>query len=209
MECAAIFAFTNSLPETIGPLTARVTEVQGQAMEIGRVLESVKESATAAGVSHHARLFAEEAASHEHAAEAWLRATWIAALFTVLAGVGSVFWFFKKAAGFTAAQGVQLAVGKILVLSFLVTGVVWIGRIYRSHRHNYVINKHRQNALSTFETFAMAAPDAQTKAAVLLQATQSIFAPQHTGFLAGEGEGPHSTQILEIVRGLGPADKVH
>jgi hypothetical protein len=93
------------------------------------------------------------------------------------------------------------------MFSGLFAGVVWMGRIYRAHRHNYVINKHRQNALSTFETFAKAAADEQTKAAVLLQATQSIFSLQQSGYLSQESESAGYPQVLEIIRGLGTETK--
>jgi hypothetical protein len=78
--------------------------------------------------------------------------------------------------------------------------------MYRSQWHNHVVNKHRQNALSTFETFVKAASDEQTKNAVLIQATQCIFSQQPTGFVAHDSDGAPSPQILEIVRGV-VADK--
>ena len=84
----------------------------------------------------------------------------------------------------------------------LVTSLVWTGRVYKAHRHNYVINKHRQNALRTFEAFVKAAKDEQTKSAVLLQATQCIFSPQPTGYLTHEAEPSGSPQILEIIRSM-------
>jgi hypothetical protein len=46
-----------------------------------------------------------------------------------------------------------------------------------------VVDQHRQNALSTFETFMKAASDEQMKNAVLLQATQAILTPQATDSL--------------------------
>jgi hypothetical protein len=80
--------------------------------------------------------------------------------------------------------------------------MIWTGRIYRAYKHNAVVNRHRANALATFEAFAKAASDMETKNAVLLQATQCIFAPQQTGYVSGE---PETTMppVLEIVRNLG------
>ena len=79
--------------------------------------------------------------------------------------------------------------------------------MYRAHRHNFVINRHRLNALSTFEAFAKATDDQQIKNAVLLQATQCIFGPQPTGYISGESESEGYPQILEIVRGMGAGEK--
>jgi hypothetical protein len=36
----------------------------------------------------------------------------------------------------------------------------------------------------------------------ILQATKSIFAPQTSGFVATEGDGGQSPQVLEIIRGV-------
>jgi hypothetical protein len=71
----------------------------------------------------------------------------------------------------------------VIVFSLLLSGMLWVGRIYRAARHNYVVNKHRQNALRTFETFVKSA-DPQIKSAVLLQTTGCIFTAQNTGYVA-------------------------
>jgi hypothetical protein len=76
-------------------------------------------------------------------------------------------------------------------------------RNYAASRHNLVVNRHRQNALSSFETFVKGAGDQQTKDAVLLQATQSIFVPQDSGFIRGESTPQPGSQIIEILRGIG------
>ena len=80
-------------------------------------------------------------------------------------------------------------------------------KIYRAYRHNCTINTHRQNALMTFEMFTNAAKDEQTKNAVLLQATQSIFSPQPTGYLSGDSEQGSNPQILEIIKNIGSGGK--
>lgn len=110
--------------------------------------------------------------------------------------------FAESAATMTVAQSIQLGVAKLFLFPLLVGGVVWCGRNYRPHRHNYVVNKHRQNALSTFDTFINSAQDQQTKSAVLLQATQAIFAPQPTGYISQEGESGGLPQVFEIVRNI-------
>jgi hypothetical protein len=73
--------------------------------------------------------------------------------------------------------------------------------------HNYVVNRHRQKALLTFEIFVNATRDESTKNAVLIQSTQAIFAPQPTGYLRTETEMPQVNQVTEIVRGLAGKDK--
>jgi hypothetical protein len=110
--------------------------------------------------------------------------------------------FAEKAATMTVAQSIQLGVAKLFLFSLLVGGIIWCGRNYRAHRHTYVVNKHRQNAPSTFDTFINSAQDQQTKSAVLLQATQAIFAPHSTGYISQEGESGGLPQVFEIVRNI-------
>jgi hypothetical protein len=66
--------------------------------------------------------------------------------------------------------------GALVVLSVFYFAMVATSRNYRAHQHNWTVNKHRQNASSTFETFVKATTDDQTKNAVLLYAAQAIFA---------------------------------
>jgi hypothetical protein len=100
------------------------------------------------------------------------------------------------------AKLVTLAVARVIVISILSTAILFCVRNYSAARHNFVINRHRQNALSTFETFVKASRDDQTKDAVLLQATRSIFTPQVSGYLKTETEAPSPNQIIEIMRNL-------
>lgn len=76
----------------------------------------------------------------------------------------------------------------------------WSARNYRAQRHNEVVNRHRQNALRTFETFAVAATEPATKDAVLIAAAKSIFEAQRSGYLVGELEKVPSGAVIEILK---------
>ncbi len=165
-----------------------------------QALAAVRRLAAETGVSEHSKYFREEANQHRKSAVRWLAATGILALGTVAFGVWSYAYHLGLAQVVPTAALIQLTIAKLIVFSILVTGVVWTGQVYRAHRHNYVVNKHRQNALNTFQAFAQAAEDPQTKSAVLLQAMQSVFAPQETGFSERSPEGASGPQVLEIVR---------
>ncbi|SRR6266851_2838502 len=181
---------------------------QEQALQKARsnaeqLVEEVRRIAQESGVSQHAIYFKKEADDHQTSANSWLKATTSLALATTLLGVLFVVLYLYRVADLTPTQNLQVLIPKILVFSVLFSATVWAGRTYRAHRHNAVINRHRQNALSTFQTFAKAASDDQTKNAVLLQATQCIFSPQQTGYVSGEMESGGAPQVLEIVRNLG------
>jgi hypothetical protein len=82
----------------------------------------------------------------------------------------------------------------------LLFGLAFSGRQFVASRHNETVNRHRQNALQTFETFVQGAGDPETKDAVLMEATRSIFASQPTGFLRNEGERDSPSTAIEVVR---------
>jgi len=73
--------------------------------------------------------------------------------------------------------------------------------------HNMIVNRHRQTALTTFQTFVDSTVDAGTRNSVLVQSTQAIFSPQPSGFLKTETEMPQVNQVTEIVRSIAGADK--
>lgn len=189
--------------EEIGRLRSEVEKRSATlAAEAETTLEQVRRAAAEVGVAQHSIHFRQEADKHLRGSRAWLVTTAALAVLTLGYGVWGLFRINADVPNLTTAQALQLIVAKLLVFSVLYLGVVWTSRIYKAQWHNHVINQHRQNALSTFETFVKAASDEQTKNAVLLQATQSIFAPQATGFVTQESEGSPTPQVLEIIRSV-------
>ena len=182
------------------------TELQSQGQEIVAeaqgVLDQVRRAAQEVGVAQHAAQFKNEAAQHKTAAGKWLNAVIWLAITTALLTLGNVAYYAFQPVEFTTAQTIQLAVAKVILFSLLFSALVWVGRVYRSHQHNFVVNQHRQNALTSFETFAKAANDDQTKSAVLLQATNCIFSPQVSGYADSPTEAPNSPRIMEIIRNM-------
>jgi hypothetical protein len=189
---------------TLSELAAAITAGK---TELNNSIDFAKQAAEIGALSSYATYFDGEARSHKHAAWGWLSAT--SALFAATVGLAYWFWSqFEHTLGqippLSTAQSVQLTIAKVAILSTIFTVAVASGRVYRSHRHNYVINQHRRNALRTFQAFVNAPEaDAQTKNAVLLEATRCIFSQQPTGYIASEQENSPS-QILEIVRQLNP-----
>ena len=171
--------------------------------ERDEVLESLRSAAAEAGVSQHASYFKLEAEMHGRTAKWWLIGTIAAGLVAFSLVVYSIYYYSRvDIQQISLSQSVQLAVAKLIAFSLLYFALVWSSRNYRAHRHNYVVNKHRQNALSTFQAFVKAAgEDTATKNAVLLRSTEAIFSPVVTGYLIKEPEPQGTSQIIEIVRG--------
>lgn len=181
---------------------AQKLEAEKTQAQMKEIVAQVRRSAAEVGVTQHNVHFRDQATEHLNSSKTWLKATIGFGLVTFFYGVSTTIYFLFWPPTLTPSQSVQVAVSKLILFSILSFATVWAGRIYKAHWHNYIVNKHRQNALSTFETFVKAASDDQTKNAVLLQATQSIFSQAHSGFSTTESDGGGPTQILELVRSV-------
>lgn len=173
--------------------------------EAKKALAAAKETATNAGVGEHARHFKTEADNHERFARNWLRTS--VAVFLGILGLSGwlVSYYMSQAAD--APINIQATVAKVILYSTLVSGLVVSTRNYRTHRHNFVINRHRQNAMASFQSFAAGAQDDLTKNAVLIQATSSVFSQQPSGYLSSERDSDGVPQVVEIIRGIAERKK--
>ena len=184
-----------------------VGEVREEKKELDNIVLAAREAAGKVGVSRHAALFATEATENNTAAFRWLVATGVSAAITLIAVAANIGYVASRSGDFTPASALQLALAKLLAFSVLLSTTIWCGRIYRAARHNFIVNRHRQNALSTFESFVQAATDEQTRNAVLLHAAQSVFAPQASGFAPTEGDTAGSPNIVELIRTVAPQSR--
>jgi len=165
------------------------------------ILNSLRSAAAEAGVSQHSIYFKDEALENANESTKWLRAAIVIGCLTVLFGLYSLYSYSNLAENLDWAHSVHLLFGKAVVFSILYFALIWTGRNYRAYRHNAVVNKHRQNALSTFQAFVKASDQRDVKDAVLLRSTEAIFSPVATGYITKESEGQGNTQILEVLRG--------
>ena len=176
-----------------------VTYMKEKKAETESIVKSAQDAAAKIGVAHFATKFKEVAETHAKASKVWLSVS--AGLGLGTAGVALSFleWL-PISGGFGEAGTIQRIVTKLIVISVLYFAAIWSSKNYRSHRHLFVVNSHRQNALMTFETFVKAAgdEDKETKNAVLLEATRCIFSPSVSGYLSGDQETP-SNSIVEVL----------
>lgn len=197
--------------ETTAILEERLTKAVTNAQEMTDRLKQLEELAQAAaqkaGITRHAVYFHDEAENHEKSAGAWLsRTAWLAGgiMLLTIVNLGMAFGI---SAPERASDATYLLIAKLLVFSTLVSATLWCARVYRAHKHNAVVNRHRQHALSSFESFASSTADPEVKNVVLLQATQSIFAPQHSGFGTTEADPAVASPIVELVRSAASPSK--
>ena len=88
----------------------------------------------------------------------------------------------------------QYTTMKVVILGLLFTSTIWCGRMYRTNKHQQSINKHRANALRTFQAFVEATNDPAIRDAVLLETTRSIFAITPSGYLGEIDKSPDTGQ---------------
>jgi len=94
----------------------------------------------------------------------------------------------------------QLISSKILIFAVLGYLLLMAARNYATHKHNAIVNRHRQNALLTYRKLVEAASNEVTEDIVLAHAASCIFSPQETGFAHSKGEfNSGSKSVLELL----------
>jgi len=178
-------------------LTAAKADVMKKQGEIDQIITAAREASATVGVGHFTADFLAEATDKGVSAKKWLIATGVVAGFTLVAAGASMFYH----PSLETSQLIQMTSSKLILLGLLFTATVWCGKLYKAAKHLEAVNKHRSNALKTFQAFTNAANDTAMKDAVLMETTKSIFALMPTGYLDGEGNHSDSgVKIVEVVK---------
>ncbi|NKC12649.1 MAG: hypothetical protein GKR94_10740 [Gammaproteobacteria bacterium] len=148
------------------------------------ILDEIRSVAAEQGVSQQAHHFKEEAEKHEANAETWRSRTTKLAIGLGVYSVGSL--FIHKVPGLDPSdtyQSIQLVTSKVLIFGVIAYMLFLSARNFLSHKHNAILNKHRQNALLTFKALTDAAKEEENRDIVLNHASSCIFSPQDTGYV--------------------------
>lgn len=166
------------------------SELEETSKQAERVLEDVREAAAEHGVTQEARYFAEEYLAHSEASKNWLWATCLVAsvvfLYSVLTFFMPQYPLFRAE---NTVEALQIVASKILVFFVLAYALFQCVRNYSAHRHNAVVNKHRQNALMTYTTLTAASITQEARDSVLQHAAAAIYAPNDSGYQRNEERG--------------------
>ena len=168
--------------------------------EAETVLADVRDLAKEQGVTQHARIFRDASEEYEKKKKPWLLAFGIlsslalggAVLLIVLGPTGSG----------DLGMAIQTTATKLFAFAVLSYTILLAGRGYRAAAHNEIINRHRFNALRSFQAFVDGASDEATKNAVLVQATHSIFSHRPSGFGQQENDTMPPSHTLELTRAV-------
>jgi hypothetical protein len=171
----------------IGSQTAALQqEIKAGAAEAKKMLDDIRAVAAEQGVSQEAIYFKNEADRHETEAKSWRTGTiWMAIAIGVYAFLSMFSNHIPGLQPKDALESSQIIAGKVLVFIVLAYVLLLSARNFLSHVHNGIVNRHRQNALLTFNALANAGGTQPTKDIVLSYAASCIYSPQETGYSKG------------------------
>ena len=177
-------------------------EIKEKREEIDRIVSATREASAKAGVAHFTKDFLEEANDQNKSASTWLKRTTKAAIATFI--FAFLFIIYSLFFDIPADRQIQIISSKVLLIIILISTTLWCGRMYKAAQHLYTINKHRANALTTFQAFIQATDDQQTRDAVLLETTRSIFTITASGYIEGGDGGVQdgALKVVEVVKNL-------
>ena len=168
--------------------------------KINEIIAKAREASAKEVAAVFTKDFEKVANEMEKSAKNWLWATGILAFLTLVASAGMWYW---TEAGLDQGQIFQKIGTKMVVLAVLLTGTIWCGRNYRALKHLATINNHRALSICTLQAFSNAAAQAQTKDAVLLEATRAVFGNVPTGFI-GQTSSDSDLKVIEVARNILP-----
>lgn len=177
-------------------------QLQGHEQAAKKVLDEIRKVAAEEGVLQQAVHFKSEAELHNTAADEWKSLTVKLAL-----GLGAfavISLFIHKTPLLkpeTMYDAIQLSISKILIFFVIAYMLFLSAKNFLNHKHNAIVNKHRQNALLTHKALVEASGNSGVRDAVLVQAASCIFSPQATGYTESKSDGDISTQksVIEIL----------
>ncbi len=188
-------------------ITSNLQESENAA---NNTLNEIRRVAAEQGVSQQAIHFNTEAELHKGLAATWktttIRAAWLVGGYTALSLFFNQMPWLRPTNSFEA---IQLVSSKLLLFGVLAYLLALAAKNFLAHQHNEIVNRHRQNALMTFNALAEAAHSPDNKDIVLAHASACIFSPQDTGYTKG-GSGESAVTAKSVVellpKALGKSD---
>ncbi len=165
-----------------------------------KVLEEIRTVAAEQGVTQQAIYFKQEADQHDVESEKWRKWTrnmaWAVGIYAALSIlIHKIPWISPE----NVYQTVQLTASKVMIFSVLAFMLYLCAKNFLSHKHNSIVNRHRQNALMTYKAIVEAA-DKMNQDAVLIHAAACIYSPQTTGYAGNDGSQIQgSRSIIELL----------
>ena len=164
------------------------------------VLSEIRRVAAEEGVTKQASHFNAEYNLHVEEANKWQK---YAVRLSIALGVFALVSLFMHKIPFLKPENtydaVQLSISKFLIFFVMAYMLFLSAKNFLNHKHNAIINKHRQNALMTHSALVEASGHEGVRDAVLLQAASCIFSPQSTGYASSDADISNQKSVIEIL----------
>ncbi len=107
----------------------------------------------------------------------------------------------------SAGYYTQLALTKTAIVAIPVAIAIVFAKAFRACLHNYVVNKHRANAIRAYLWFARTTSSTAVKDTALLHVASAIFSHQSSGFADGDADSDPILKLYEKIKDASPAAK--
>lgn len=134
------------------------------------------------GLAAEAERFEKEAGQHARNGCSWLIVAVILAIVILI--VAAYFYFIDQPVSTAELERIDWNnfIPKLSTLTILIVFEIIVIANYRAERHNYIVNRHRSNALTTSRAIISAPENQDIRDSITLVAAGAIYAPQDTGF---------------------------
>ena len=176
-------------------------QLEFERQQAQQILEDIRNVAAEQGVSQQATYFRDASEEHEEQAEKWRKRTfklaWLLGGYAVLSLLIHKVPFLAPA---DVYHSIQLGVSKILIFAVITYMLYLSARNFLAHKHNAIVNKHRQNALMTYTALVDAAQSRENTDVILKHASACIYDPQSTGYSRDSGpSAPSAKSVVELL----------
>lgn len=191
-------AAVQSIQDKTENLLEELTTTSAKAEE---TLKEVQAAAAEQGVSQQAIYFKAEADRENTESNIWRNWTYVWAGALAIYGIASFFfhkwdWLNPR----NTSESILFVTSKIIIFAVIAYLLVLSARNFLSHKHNAVVNRHRQNALQTFQALVAAGSTGATQDIILNHAAACIFTPQETGYIrTGHAGAVPTTSVTDFV----------
>jgi hypothetical protein len=183
---------------------ATVSQIKKTEIASQEVLQNIRANSAEMGVSQQAIHFSTEADRHFKLARWWQFATYVLGM--ILIGLASILIYNHDKPIFAANdayEAAQLISSKFLIFITIGYLLSLSSRNFLSHKHNEVVNRHRQNALATYKAIADASDNEQSRDVILSHAANCIFAPQESGYIKQSAPNFGEVNLIRQVPSIG------
>ena len=194
---AAIKNATSEAEQSLRRVKEQEARIEQEQKTVDGIVRTIRQASADIGVEKFTPKFDKEADSLSARSKIWLKVTIGLAIATLVAACISYF-FPEVSQNVTDWDTMYSVLSKAAIIAILFAGTIWCGRIYRALAHQATVNRHRALSLQTFQTFVEGTEDKQVRDAVLMAATNTVFANVPTGFVEPSGDQDSKLNIVEL-----------